>query len=82
MKQYQKTFHDYPKEGRIYGKWFTVEKDGSPPDFEVVIVEYSGMWPNRGAGGITDLYWYKNDCFNYPDWSGVKIERWMWIPEE
>lgn len=82
MKQYQKTFHNHSKEGRIYGKWFTVEQDGNPPDFEVVIVEYSGMWPNSGVGGITDLYWYKNDWFNYPDWSGVKIERWMWIPEE
>lgn len=82
MKQYQKTFHNCSKEGRIYGKWFTVEKDGNPPDCEVVIVEYSGEWPNRGVGGITDLHWYYNDWSNYPDWNGVKIERWMWIPED
>lgn len=80
MKQYQKTFHNHSKEGRIYGKWFTVEQEGNPPDFEVVIVEYSGMWPRSGMGGITDLYWYDDDWFNYPE--GVKIERWMWIPEE
>lgn len=79
MKQYQKTFVDYPGDGRVYGKWFTVDVDGPPPDLEVVIVEYSGWW--NGNGGITDLCWYKDDWFNYPKSSGVKIERWMWIPE-
>lgn len=78
-KQYQQTFRDYPKEGRIYGKWFTVEEDGSPPDLEVVIVEFDGIWPMHGEGGVTDLYWYKDDWFNYPD--EVTVTRWMWIPE-
>lgn len=71
-------YEDDEKE-RIYGKWFYVEKDGPPPEFEVVIVRYSGWWPGRGGGGITDLYWYHDDWFNYPD--GVVIEKWMWIPK-
>lgn len=78
MEQYRKTFRDYPKDGRQYGKWFYVENGDIPPDLEVVIVEYSGYW--KGNGGITDLYWYGDDWFNYPE--GVKIKRWMWIPED
>lgn len=78
MEQYRKTFRDYPKEGREYGKWFYVENGDIPPDLEVVIVEYSGYW--NGNGGITDLYWYDGDWFNYPE--GVKIKRWTWIPED
>lgn len=75
--QYRKTFRKYDKTGREYGKWFTVENDGPPPDLEVVIVEYDGYW--NGNGGITDLYWYGDDWFNYPE--GVTIKRWMWIPD-
>ena len=78
MQQYRNAFRDYPKEGREYGKWFYVEDNDVPPDLEVVIVEYSGYW--NGNGGITDLYWYNDDWFNYPE--GVKINRWMWIPED
>ena len=62
-----------------YGKWYYVDKEGPPPDGVVVIVEYSGFWPCSGNGGITDLYWWDSDWFNYPE--GVKIKRWMWIPE-
>lgn len=78
MQQYRKTFRDYPKEGREYGKWFYVENGDIPPNLEVVIVEYSGYW--NGNGGIVDLYWYGDDWFNYPE--GVKINRWMWIQED
>lgn len=78
-EQYRKTFMTYDETGREYGKWLTVEKDGSPPDLEVVIVEYSGDWPHLSAsGGIIDLYWYGDDWFNYPE--SAKIKRWMWIP--
>lgn len=50
-----------------------------PPDMEVVIVEFSGMWPGHGNSGIRDVYAYGGQWYNVPD--TVTIERWMYIPE-
>lgn len=59
-------------------RW-TKTEDGHPPDLHVVIVQYKGLWPGRGMGGITDLYWYGDDWFNYPE--AVVITQWMYDPD-
>ncbi|MBI6725673.1 hypothetical protein YA0089_18880 [Pseudomonas viridiflava] len=57
-------------------KWTKVE-DGVPPDLHDVIVQFEGYWPGVGSGGITDLYWYDDDWFNYPK-DTVRIVKWMY----
>lgn len=59
-------------------RWTRTEH-GHPPCGHVVIVQYTGHWPRRGSGGITDLYWWNKDWFNYPE--GVKIVKWMYDPD-
>ena len=61
------------------GKW-TKTEDGMPPDLHVVIVRYTGVWPNlSGGGGIVDLYAYNGKWFNHPE--TVKVVDWMYDPE-
>lgn len=59
------------------GVWIT---DGSYPRNSIyVIVEYSGMWPNKGASGITEIYSVNNFWMNLPN--KVQIRRWMYFPK-
>lgn len=58
-------------------KWISCE-ERMPPDGTLVIVEYEGMWPDRGRGGITDRYTWDGEWFNVP--KTVRITHWMPIP--
>lgn len=59
------------------GKWID---DGSYPSNSIyVIVQYSGMWPRKGHGGIAELYAINNVWMNIP--KGVKVDKWMFYPK-
>jgi len=60
-------------------KWISCE-ERFPEDMETVIVYFEGWWPGRGMGGITGLYRYDGDWFNYPE--GVKILGWIPCPDD
>jgi hypothetical protein len=45
----------------------------------VCICRYSGHWPNRGNGGVVDLYTYEGEWYNHP--ASVVITDWMYDPD-
>lgn len=50
-----------------------------PAGGETVIVRFSGFWPNRGNGGVTDLYCWDGEWFNVPE--RVTVTHWVPMPE-
>ena len=50
-----------------------------PEDMVVVIALYSGYWPERGNGGVTDIYTADGVWINVPD--TVAIIGWMPMPD-